>query len=147
MPVKPSIVDAPLESKRIKYGETLELETTVEARPPAQFQWHHNGFELRDGRGGVHITSTGENHSKLQVENAVEGRYEVLAENTGGRCSAMTKLAVDYDTEPHKIQEQQQQQKEAVGGIKSPGIGKTEDILGKMTDIQKPEGTRPWGIL
>jgi hypothetical protein len=53
---------------------------------------------LKDGRNGVSIDSAAENASKLQVENAAEGRYEVLVENEMGRCSTMTKLAIDYDS-------------------------------------------------
>lgn len=104
---------------------------------------------MKDGRNGVTIDSSVENASKLQVENAAEGRYEVVAENEMGRCSAMTKLAIDYDSvakAPGEIKEQQQQKEVPVETIKSPTTLKSPTELKsppgieEVSDIQKPEG-------
>ena len=38
LPIKPVLTLAPPESKRIRYGETLELEAQVKSIPPAQLQ-------------------------------------------------------------------------------------------------------------
>jgi hypothetical protein len=98
LPKAPQLLSAFPNFHRLKENEGITLKVKVNAIPDASFLWRQNNFELRNGQKGVKINTNTPNTSQLSLERPVDGRLEVVASNELGRCSASTKLAIDYTT-------------------------------------------------
>jgi hypothetical protein len=96
LPKAPKLISAFPNFHRIKEGRGIVLEVRVDAIPEATFLWKQNNFELKNGQHGVSIVNPELNVSLLNLEKPIDGRIEVMASNKLGRCSASTKIVIDY---------------------------------------------------
>lgn len=92
----PKILQAPNLIYRIKEGNSIMLETKVDAQPEADFQWRFNNFEAHNGKL-IKIERIDKNWSRITFKKPISAQYEVLAKNYLGQDSALTKVIIEYE--------------------------------------------------
>uniref|UniRef100_A0A1I7RN68 Immunoglobulin I-set domain protein n=1 Tax=Bursaphelenchus xylophilus TaxID=6326 RepID=A0A1I7RN68_BURXY len=94
----PSVIKPLQPIHRAPAGQTIVLETEVDAAPPASFQWKFNNVEIKKIPNKIRIDER-ENKSKITLNDPQEGRYEVVALNDLGKCASSTKFILNVEDE------------------------------------------------
>ncbi|KAJ1351970.1 hypothetical protein KIN20_008153 [Parelaphostrongylus tenuis] len=101
IPRRPVLLSPPIQNIHVAHGETLTLETRVDCTPPATFRWYVNNFEVKNGPL-ISISQPQENVSVASFSKPITGQYKVVASNSVGEVTAITKVISEVLTEDYK---------------------------------------------
>lgn len=94
LPKRPFVLKQPKPEIRLKSGEKLVLESTVDSFPESQFKWYQNNFEVKPSPQ-VFIESPCVNVSRAIFMKPISGTYKVVASNMHGSCISTTRVVTE----------------------------------------------------